>query len=104
MTDTMLQLRDLDLDIPLRIGLRVGLSGDILVGVFPENFEDIEIAFERKDGDRIAAILEQSLHHNGEIHRFVNLDGGAEASFQVVPGDESVTIVVDRSDEGPLEF
>lgn len=104
MTDTVLQLRDLNCDAPLRIGLRVGSSGHILVGVFPEHFGDIEIAFDPKDGDRIAAILEQSVHHRGDRHRFINLDGGAEASFQVVPADESVTIVVDRSDEGPLEF
>jgi len=37
MTDTVLQLRDLNYDIPLRIGIRTGFSGHILIGVFPEH-------------------------------------------------------------------
>jgi hypothetical protein len=104
MTDMMLQLRDLNYDIPLRIAIRVGFSAQILVGVFPERFGDIEVAFERTDCDQIAAILEQSVNGHGATHRFNNLDGGAEASFRVVPADESFTVIVDRSDEGPLEF
>jgi hypothetical protein len=104
MTDVVLQLRDLDLDIPLRIAIRAGFSAHILVGVFPEHFGDIEVAFERTDCDQIAAILEQSVNGHGATHHFNNLDGGAEASFRLVPADESFTVVVDRSDEGPLEF
>ncbi len=46
MTDMVLQLRDLNYGIPLRIAIRVGLSAHILVGVFPEHFGDIEVAFE----------------------------------------------------------
>jgi hypothetical protein len=104
MTDMVLQLRDLNYNIPLRVAIRGGFSPHILVGVFPEHFGDVEIAFERKDGDQIAAVLEQSADGHAGTHHFKNLDGGAEASFQVAPTDESVTVVVDRSDEGPLEF
>jgi hypothetical protein len=104
MTDMVLQLRDLNYDIPLRVAIRGGFPAHVLIGVFPEHFGDVEIAFECKDGDQIAAILEQSAAGFGGTHRFNNLDGGAEASFQVVPADESLTVVVDRSDEGPLEF
>jgi hypothetical protein len=83
-----------------------------MLGIVPQGFGDIEVAFECEDGKRIAAILEQSSHASTDSvmaqqalkHRFKNLDGGADAFFHVLSTGGSATVIVERSDEGALEF
>jgi hypothetical protein len=107
-----LALKDLNLNIPLYVNILGGFPGNILIGIVPEHSGDIEVAFKCKDGDRIATILEQSSHASADsrmaqeplTYRFKNLDGGADALFQVSPAGESVKVTVERSDEGALEF
>lgn len=107
-----LELNDLNDNIPLNIYAQRGISGNVIMGMFPAHFGDIEVAFACKDGNHIAAILEQSLQQCSDslesrellMHRFKNLDGGADAAFQVSAVAESVRVILERSDEGVLEF
>jgi hypothetical protein len=110
MTHVDFWLKDLNCNIPLYVDIRGGFPAHVMIGIVPKGFGDIELAFECEDGDRIAAILDQSsqavsLETHGQLtHSFKNLDGGADATFRVLPTRESVTITVERSDEGTLEF
>jgi hypothetical protein len=106
-----LELNDLNDNIPPNVYAQRGISGNVIMGMFPAHFGDIEVAFACKDGNHIAAILEQSLQQCSDslasrelIYRFKNLDGGADAAFQVSSVGESVRVILERSDEGALEF
>jgi hypothetical protein len=64
---------------------------------------DIEIAFGLLDCKKIVALLEVASQTQTEYilaHRFLNLDGGEEATILAWRQDNEMEIALDRSDEG----
>ena len=95
--------------------IRAGKS-EIAIGADRENEGDIEIGMTPKDGKIIVALLQQAVTssvnathvpnkaQNPLVHRFKNLDGGAEAAFLVSKVNDSLEVTLERSDEGDLMF
>ncbi len=91
-------------------------ESEIAIGADRENEGDIEVGVTVDDCKAIIALLQQTIVSSVNaihaprkvqyplVHRFKNLDGGADAAFQISKTDDSLEVILERSDEGGLTF